>query len=55
MTYFQSGDIADLASKIEFAMNEYETVQEKAHRAYLRYRENYNWQKMMDRYVSAIQ
>ncbi|MCI0494164.1 glycosyltransferase family 4 protein [candidate division KSB1 bacterium] len=54
MTYFQSGDIADLASKIEFAMNEYGTVQEKAHRAYLRYQENYNWQKMMDRYVAAI-
>jgi glycosyltransferase involved in cell wall biosynthesis len=54
MTYFQSGDIADLASKIEFAMNEYETVQEKAHRAYLRYKENYNWQKMMDRYVAVL-
>ena len=54
ITYFQSGDISDLASKIEFAMNEYETVQEKAHRAYLRYKETYNWQKMMDRYVETI-
>lgn len=54
ITYFQSGDIADLAEKIEFAMNRYETVQEKAHRAYLRYKDHYNWQKMMDRYVEAI-
>lgn len=55
ITYFQSGNIADLAAKIEFAMTSYAIAQDKARRAYLRYQENYNWKKMMDRYVEAIQ
>lgn len=54
VTYFKSGDIENLASKIEYAINNYSEIQQKARQAYSIYDKNYNWNKMIDRYWNAI-
>lgn len=54
VTYFKSGNIEDLAEKIEYAINNYDEMQQKAKKAYDIYDQNYNWNKMIETYWNVL-
>ena len=50
LLYFETGNAEDLASKIEWALSNYSSMQEMAENAYLKLQKEYLWKDISERY-----